>query len=210
MLLPGMRQTAPRKRAVPRSLRTAEAQQIAAAAALPTSRRPRMRVRRVRECCCEQEALPGPRQSAKEGPAPASAPALLRYEGILPIRRLLEISRRRRLLRRARRPILQRATAGPALQAQGGMRLPWLQEKPFRAWVLPGSLATAAGGATAYEPSREEGLENGQRICFCLRAHASKRPQGRLCCRTHKGDGGAIGPAPGTIRGSSSQEWDPQ
>ena len=158
MLLPGMRQTAPCKRAVPRPLRTAENQPIAATAAFATSRRPRVQLRRLRERCRQQRTLSGPRQPAEEGPVLTSPATVLRHAGSLPIRWLLQTPCGRRLLRRPRRPILRRPPVGPALQAQDGMRLPWLHETPLRTRVLPRPLAATSGKAAACTPSRAEGL----------------------------------------------------
>jgi hypothetical protein len=72
----------------------------------------------------------------KKGPVATSPRALLRHAGSLPIRWLLQTSCGTscgwRFLRRPRRPILRRPPVGSALQTQGGMRLSWLHETPFR------------------------------------------------------------------------------
>jgi hypothetical protein len=74
------------------------------------------------------------------------------HKGSLPVRRLLETSRGWRLLRRARRPILRWAAAGSSLQAKDGMRFSRLHQTTFCPWLLPGSLASIAGEATASTP----------------------------------------------------------
>jgi hypothetical protein len=76
-----MRQTAPRKGALPWPLRTAETCRIAETPASPTSRRPSVQVRGLWECCRQQGTMPSPCQPEKEGPAPTSPPALLRHAG---------------------------------------------------------------------------------------------------------------------------------
>jgi hypothetical protein len=64
----------------------------------------------------------------------------------------LETSRGWRLLRRARRPILRWAAAGSSLQAKDGIRFSRLHQTTFCSWLLPGSLASIAGEATASTP----------------------------------------------------------
>jgi hypothetical protein len=124
-----MRQTAPRKGALPWPLRTAETCWIAETPASPTSRRPSVQVRGLWECCRQQGTMPSPCQPEKEGPAPTSPPALLRHAGPLQIRWLRQTSCGRRLLRRPRRPVLWRPSIGPALQAKVGCDFPGSLER---------------------------------------------------------------------------------
>jgi hypothetical protein len=161
MLLPRMQQSALRQRAMSSSLRSAVAQGNAATTWSQEPRAGRVQFRGLWESGRQQGTLPGPCQPAEERTAATPTQALLRYEGSVPIRRLLKTSCSWRLLRRARCPVLQRAAPGATLQAQGGMRFPWLQEAPFRTWLLPGSLATDTGEATARASSRAERLAHG-------------------------------------------------
>jgi hypothetical protein len=57
------------------------------------------------------------------------------------------------LLRRTRCTVLQWPATRPALSAEGGLQLSWLHEASFRARLLPGSLAPAAGEASAHTAS---------------------------------------------------------
>jgi len=175
MLLPGLRQGPPCQRSVPITLRAAVTDWLITTIASEESSQGRMRLPRMRQAGCRERTLPEPQQAAEEGPAITSASALLWHERSVPLRRLFEASCVRWLLCWTCCTVLLRSAAHPSFSAQDGLRLSWLYEAPFRARLLPGSLATATGEAPACAASGEARVAYGQRLHRPLRTHASER-----------------------------------